>query len=311
VQRCDSMANMKLLLVLATVFLCGVTTVVRCDDEEEQEQEEQELYKEDEEDEGDVKDEGDETADPGQVVTYSYSSKPVVTSYTYSSKPVVTSHVVTSSVVHHHSSSSSHVVSSSSKCVPSGFTSLGCWKDTGNRAIPDMDSALGGNYKLRKDAINKCYRLAVSKGLTVFGVQDGGWCAAGKSVADAQKYGEATNCMHGKGGGWANDVYQVKCGSGGVGARYVSEGCWKDTGNRAIPDMDSVLGGNYKLRKDAINKCFRLALSKGRTVFGVQDGGWCAAGNSLASARKYGEATNCMNGKGGGWANNVYRIIRG
>ena len=43
-------------------------------------------------------------------------------------------------------------------------------------------------------------------------------------------------------------------------------------------------------------------------IFAVQNGGWCAAANTLARYRTYGKAGNCKNGKGGAWANNVYRI---
>ena len=43
-------------------------------------------------------------------------------------------------------------------------------------------------------------------------------------------------------------------------------------------------------------------------IFAVQAGGWCAGGKTLNNYRKYGKATNCRNGKGGGLANDVYRI---
>ena len=43
-------------------------------------------------------------------------------------------------------------------------------------------------------------------------------------------------------------------------------------------------------------------------IFAVQNGGWCAAATNLNGYRKYGKASNCKNGKGGPWANDVYRI---
>ena len=43
-------------------------------------------------------------------------------------------------------------------------------------------------------------------------------------------------------------------------------------------------------------------------IFAVQNGGWCAAANNMNGYRRYGKATNCKNGKGGPWANDVYRI---
>ena len=45
--------------------------------------------------------------------------------------------------------------------------------------------------------------------MKVFAVQHGGWCAAAKDLNGYKKYGKATNCNGGKGGGWANDVYQI------------------------------------------------------------------------------------------------------
>ena len=75
--------------------------------------------------------------------------------------------------------------------------------------------------------------------------------------------------------------------------------------------MDKELDGNYKLRKHAIIRCFKLATKKGMRVFAVQDGGWCAASKSMTDYKKYGKSDRCKDGKGGAWANSVYRIIRG
>ena len=79
----------------------------------------------------------------------------------------------------------------------------------------------GGDYSLRKDPIKKCFCVAVEKGLTVFAIQDGGWCGAGNDLASAKKYGKSTACKDGKGGGWANDVYIIKCGAAAsVASKY-------------------------------------------------------------------------------------------
>ena len=41
--------------------------------------------------------------------------------------------------------------------------------------------------------------------------QNGGWCAASSTALETyNKYGAASNCADGKGGGWANDVYKIK-----------------------------------------------------------------------------------------------------
>jgi len=95
----------------------------------------------------------------------------------------------------------------------SGYKHLGCWGDTGNRAIPPMDGSdagVSGNYQERKKAIKRCYDIAQQKGLKYFGVQHGGWCAAGNDLNSAKKYGKSNQCWPGgKGGPWANDVYEV------------------------------------------------------------------------------------------------------
>jgi hypothetical protein len=90
------------------------------------------------------------------------------------------------------------------------YTSLGCWADTGNRAVPQIDgsdSAISGNYQQRANAINECYNIAKERGMKIFAVQDGGWCAADNNLNSYNKYGASGNCRNGKGGPWANDVY--------------------------------------------------------------------------------------------------------
>ena len=92
------------------------------------------------------------------------------------------------------------------------YTSLGCWHDTGDRAVPQIDgsdSRIQGNYQQRADAINACYNVAKERGMKIFAVQDGGWCAADNNLNAYTKYGADGNCHNGKGGPWANDVYQI------------------------------------------------------------------------------------------------------
>ena len=89
-------------------------------------------------------------------------------------------------------------------------------------------------------------------------------------------------------------------------------GCYRDTARRAIPQMDgrsSLLRGNYKLRRNAIKLCALTAASQRYAVFGVQDGGWCASGpQAHRTFARYGKSNRCRNGKGGPWANDVYRV---
>ena len=68
------------------------------------------------------------------------------------------------------------------------------------------------------------------------------------------------------------------------------------------------LTGSYASRKDAVRVCYEAALARGYRIFGVQHGGWCAGTSAADTYKKYGKATNCANGHGGLWANDVYLI---
>jgi len=98
-----------------------------------------------------------------------------------------------------------------------------------------------------------------------------------------------------------------------INAGYVSVGCYKDTGNRAIPTLegkDSILDGSYSSRTNPIAKCAVAAMGAGYRMFAVQNGGWCAASASAPQTYdKYGKSTACKaDGEGGPWANQVYEL---
>jgi predicted nucleic acid-binding Zn-ribbon protein len=95
------------------------------------------------------------------------------------------------------------------------YSSLGCWADTGDRAIPTAEGTDplldGAEYWNRRDPVNKCFEVAKKRGADVFAVQHGGWCATSDTAsATYKKYGVSTNCANGTGGVWANDVYEIK-----------------------------------------------------------------------------------------------------
>ena len=91
--------------------------------------------------------------------------------------------------------------------------SLGCYRDTARRAIPQMDgrsSLVKGYYRRRADAILKCALVALRFGYRVFAVQHQGWCATGpRAHVTYKKYGRSNRCRNSKGGPWANDVYKI------------------------------------------------------------------------------------------------------
>ena len=99
--------------------------------------------------------------------------------------------------------------------MSSGFETIGCYKDTSNRAIQPLegkDSILDGSYLSRNNPIVKCAVAAMRAGYSMFAVQHGGWCAASAAAPQTfDRYGKSTGCgSDGKGGGWANQVYVIK-----------------------------------------------------------------------------------------------------
>jgi len=95
---------------------------------------------------------------------------------------------------------------------------------------------------------------------------------------------------------------------------YVSIGCYKDTGSRAIAILegkDSILDGSYPHRVNPIAKCAVAAMRRGYNMFAVQNGGQCFSSFTAHwTFNKYGKSTACRNGgEGGLWANEVYFIV--
>jgi len=79
---------------------------------------------------------------------------------------------------------------------------LGCWRDHSHRAI-------AGGIRFRGSPA-RCEAFARKHGWRVYAVQYGGECFTGPNAHRTySKYGHAHNCRHGRGGGWANDVYEV------------------------------------------------------------------------------------------------------
>ena len=92
---------------------------------------------------------------------------------------------------------------------------MGCFKDTGNRAITTIegkDPLLKGRYRKRRNAVAKCAIAARRKGFHMFAIQNGGWCvASATAVRTFDKYGKSGACRNdGKGGPYANNVYVIK-----------------------------------------------------------------------------------------------------
>ena len=92
---------------------------------------------------------------------------------------------------------------------------MGCFKDTGSRAIQPLegkDQILDQHYWHRENPIAKCAVAAMKRGHKMFSIQNGGWCAASKTAPQTfDKYGKSSACKNdGEGGPWANQVYLTK-----------------------------------------------------------------------------------------------------
>ena len=99
------------------------------------------------------------------------------------------------------------------------------------RAIPTLEGKidllhlLDGRYENRENAINKCYEAALFFGYDVFAVQNGGWCGSSATAKQAyQYYGKSSKCKQdGKGGPWANEVYQIVARKGIIVSEHSKE----------------------------------------------------------------------------------------
>nr|XP_039252593.1 uncharacterized protein LOC120329867 [Styela clava] len=194
------------------------------------------------------------------------------------------------------------------------LNNLGCWTDKENRAIPvgleGTNSILIGEYQKRKDAIRRCAQAAMARGYNIIGVQNGGQCWTGVNARNTyRKYGLSNKCSNGKGGNWANEVYEINTI---WDPNFSGLGCFRDTSARAISTietMNPLLNGEYQKRSDPVRKCARVSASFGHTVFAIQNGGYCQSSANAGSAyARFGRADNCGRGKGGSWAMSVYKI---
>jgi len=187
------------------------------------------------------------------------------------------------------------------------FSSLGCWADKGNRALPLLEGTsvyLRGGHNEREDPKQTCYKVASERGYRYFSMQDGGQCLAGPDAGTRyDMYGGSNKCRNGNGGPWANDVYVID-------GLFSNIGCWKDSNRRkAIQGIDYEIGGNYRTRKSAIQKCYEAAAKKGYKYFAVQNGGFCSSDMRAGMYyRRYGPSRACRGGKGAHLANSVYII---
>ena len=82
--------------------------------------------------------------------------------------------------------------------------SLGCWGDNANRAI-------SGGIRVNGD-VETCRAFAVAHGWNTFAVQYNHECFTSANAANEYtRYGTSGGCRNGRGGDWAQNVYQLAC----------------------------------------------------------------------------------------------------
>ena len=91
-----------------------------------------------------------------------------------------------------------------------------------------------------------------------------------------------------------------------VSGNYTYQGCFNDSGYRAIP--------NYVQNVSSVDECGQIAENRQRMIFGVQNGGECFVSDpipNMTRSQMYGQnyTSQCGSALGGGWTNRVY--VRG
>ena len=80
----------------------------------------------------------------------------------------------------------------------SEYNYIGCYNDTGNRAIPTEMPNVPNQQG--------CQQYAIENNASVYGLQYYGQCFIGNNINQAKEYGPASNCPS-MGGAWTNQVY--------------------------------------------------------------------------------------------------------
>ena len=95
-------------------------------------------------------------------------------------------------------------------CKECSLKSLGCWTDSPSRAIA------GGIRFNSNNPIQECADFAKQQGFSFFAVQYSTECFAAADAGETyQQYGVSDGCnANGRGGGWAQNVYQLTCEDG-------------------------------------------------------------------------------------------------
>jgi len=113
------------------------------------------------------------------------------------------------------------------------------------------------------------------------------------------------------GAGWRNNIFKLVVTKKSYKSIYgeSSEGCYKDAGNRDLPNLIRAGYGNP-------SKCFKLAMDARYQYVGMQYRGECWGGNSMGKHGKRPDSECNMRCKhdnsrmcGAGWRNNIFKLV--
>lgn len=198
--------------------------------------------------------------------------------------------------------------------------SLGCWKDTEDRIFSYRHSVDG-------ISIDECQQVCFDRGDRYMGRQYQVECYCGTETEGLtfQRNGESDQCENGLGGSWSADVYRIFTSAEGEetfvpskspvtsiptktpvslpvsSIAYTSLGCWRDDRSRSF---DFV----YNNDDIGLEACAVVCNQLQFTFMGYQDGKECYCGSDSDDYQRLGSTNNCVDGKGGGWAMDVYQI---
>ncbi|KAK3743252.1 hypothetical protein QZH41_017056, partial [Actinostola sp. cb2023] len=188
-----------------------------------------------------------------------------------------------------------------------GYRHLGCYSDKRDRALPKLiTSSLPA-----ANAIKECYKAVKALGYDIFAVQNRDECWTSSTGRQTyNKHGSSGVCKDGKGGSWANDVYEIVVAPEKA---FKPIGCFNDKHNpskRPLPRMVSNLRDliDWKNISKTVLECSEDAWMDGFPVFGLQYYGECWSG--LVGHKSYSidgvSVQGCWEGVGGSRANYVY-----
>ncbi|NCA22378.1 MAG: hypothetical protein EBS86_14735, partial [Crocinitomicaceae bacterium] len=167
------------------------------------------------------------------------------------------------------------------------YNYLGCYNDTGNRAISELMGNVGSVYD--------CEQLAKKKGYSIYGLQNGGECWGSNNIDKARQFAlqnDKSQCTT-LGGGWTNQVYanidnvppltNITPNMPDPIDNYFYRGCYNNKNNTSFPES------GYRGTVASIDECAQLAADNGEYIFGVTNYGKCYTTNNLNQALSQGE----------------------